>query len=868
MTTGHLADLAQAIADGAPIDWDGVCPSVSLRFVVPARIVERIAQIHASLPSAESFTASLHHSLLGMILPGDADAPTDAPITWGPLVIVAQIGRGTFGDVYRAHDARLDRPVALKLLRRKDRRELAVIEEGHRMARVRHPNVVTVYGAERIDGRVGLWMELVEGQTLEQELRDRGPFPSAEVTRIGVDLARAVAAVHRAGLLHRDLKAQNVMRDRDGRILLTDFGAGREWSGESGDAGHELAGTPLYLAPEILAGQPASPASDIYALGVLLYHLATGSFPVRGRSIVELREAHAAGAANSTLATEPRVNRAMGIAIDRALAREPGQRFASPEAFERALTSAARPPRRIRWLAGVGVTAGIVAVGAIGLQVRRTLEVRTSAATATRPHRSFDDVTTSSKEALRYYLEANDAAEQGQWPASYDLTREAIRLDPQFASAEIWMAWSAWHLGSVTRRSEISAHAERAMALVDRASVWEQDWIRASYDGFNDRFADAIAPLEALLRLKPDHFWAAANLAVACKVEHRRGDAIPFVTRAAHLLPDNFDINVTAAEMLVVDTGDATSALPFVRAAMSATPHAPDALVRLDVDWLYYFPVFERWVNGDIDTAARLFEEAVRRIEERPARERERLYDGGGAFAQTLGQLDRTRELFAHLPGAVEGARELRQSGVAMEAGHRDEAIVLLRHALQRMNAGAAYLLGAIRLGLVDDVQRHIRAMEAFVAQNPALATILIKREQLAAVKGELMLRQGNPAAAVPLLEQAVRMQTHTGSGNGYFFESSESLAEALTMTGRTVEAIQVLELAGLEKATTYPRQRGSNGKFWIASQARLVDLYHAVGREADESALRSELLSYLKYSDPTHPIRLQLERSAKAHRR
>ena len=148
--------------------------------------------------------------------------------TWGQLILRSYIGRGSFGDVYRAWDPRLDREVALKLLTPPATGETArsskVISEGRALARVRHPNVVTVYGADQIGGRIGVWMEFVEGRTLAQRIAADGPLAPAETAAIGADLARALAAVHKAGLLHRDVKAQNVICEAGGRIVLTDFG--------------------------------------------------------------------------------------------------------------------------------------------------------------------------------------------------------------------------------------------------------------------------------------------------------------------------------------------------------------------------------------------------------------------------------------------------------------------------------------------------------------------------------------------------------------------------------------------------------------------------------------------------------------------
>jgi serine/threonine protein kinase len=119
----------------------------------------------------------------------------------GGLVLVERIGQGSYGDVYRAWDQRLDREVALKLLRG-DGADLVgstVIEEGRLLARVRHPNVLTVHGADRIDGRVGVWMEFVRGRTLERRLRENGVLSAQDVVRIGSVLCRALAAVHDAG---------------------------------------------------------------------------------------------------------------------------------------------------------------------------------------------------------------------------------------------------------------------------------------------------------------------------------------------------------------------------------------------------------------------------------------------------------------------------------------------------------------------------------------------------------------------------------------------------------------------------------------------------------------------------------------------
>ncbi|MGE0359857.1 MAG: protein kinase [Vicinamibacterales bacterium] len=361
-----LDDIAAAIADGTPIRWTdtdalhALTPDLARR----ARLVERIAQLHASLPPASTFASSRRAALLDVDAPKHPDDGT--LLTWGPLTIVERLGSGSFGDVYRALDPRLNRPVALKLLKRRDRRESTVVGEGHLMARVRHPNVVTIYGAERIDGRVGLWMEFVDGPTLDQEVKTHGPFPPEAITRVGVELCRALAAVHRAGLVHRDLKAQNVMRDPDGRVVLTDFGAGRDLVDIAAAPGGELAGTPLYLAPEVLSGERASPASDLYSLGVLLFYLATVTFPVHGRSLQDIRDAHAAGRRASLADLRPGLPSAFRACIARAIDPDPARRFASAPEMETALQNAAIAGQATTGgRTGVWLIAGSVATAAV-----------------------------------------------------------------------------------------------------------------------------------------------------------------------------------------------------------------------------------------------------------------------------------------------------------------------------------------------------------------------------------------------------------------------------------------------------------------------------------------------------------------------
>jgi serine/threonine-protein kinase len=334
--------VAGAISDQSEIDWNQVeaqAGSATLRRTLrQLKVIEEIARLHGTVSSRLE--------------------------RWGTFVLADRVGQGTFGDVYRAIDPRLDREVALKLLHATDPPAGGVstdaIEEARLLARVRHPNVVTIHGADRLEGRIGLWMEFIQGRTLDDAIRQEGPVSLSDLAAIGAVVCGAVAAVHDAGLLHRDIKAQNVMQESGGRLVLMDFGAG--WCADDVKPS-DLTGTPLYLAPEILAGQAATPQSDLYSLGVLLFYLATGNFPVQGRSLQELRRNHRARNRPSIRTVRTDLPERLAAAIDRALDPRPSSRFASAAAMADALARSvgAGGRRRSR---GLGAAAAVVAAAA------------------------------------------------------------------------------------------------------------------------------------------------------------------------------------------------------------------------------------------------------------------------------------------------------------------------------------------------------------------------------------------------------------------------------------------------------------------------------------------------------------------------
>lgn len=383
-----LLALAESIADGSAIDWHDAerRSRVDHRAIVrQLKVIAELATLHRTMPADP---AALPGALVSRRL-----SATPAVGRWAHLDLIERLGGGTFGEVYRAFDRHLERDVALKLLRsdatpEDDFQSSRILAEGRRLARLHHPNVVTVYGAAMHEGRVGLWMELVKGSTLEHLVQKNGAMSATEAAVVGIDLCRALAALHQAGLIHRDIKTQNVMRADGGRIVLMDLGTGRLLAPGTDAAGPDLAGTPLYLAPEIFDGAAAGPRTDLYSLGVTLYRLVTNAFPVNAATVDELKGKHAAGNVARLRDVRPDLPSGFVRVVERAIAPDPQLRYSSAGELEADLVAArdeaqaARKAARRRrpWWGGAALAMAAVAALAIDLWGLRPAAVSRSEA--------------------------------------------------------------------------------------------------------------------------------------------------------------------------------------------------------------------------------------------------------------------------------------------------------------------------------------------------------------------------------------------------------------------------------------------------------------------------------------------------------
>jgi len=325
-----LDALLESIAARRNVDWDraeaGTSDPAERARVRALRDVSRLAEFHRSL----------QHDVRPAAGAGEVGR-------WGDLLLLERVGAGAHADVFRAWDATLQREVALKLLRTPGDGTPGWLEEARTLARLHDPHVVAVYGAAEHDGRCGLWMEFLHGPTLEAEIARRGALAPSEVARLGATLARALATVHAAGALHRDVKPSNVILEREGRAVLTDFGLGRR-AAHGADAG-AFSGTPLFMSPERLAGAAARPSDDVYALGATLRWALTGAPPFAAATLDELRQRAAAGPTPAIAVLRPDAPPGLAIAIERALAPRAESRYAGAaamaEAFERAASELA-----------------------------------------------------------------------------------------------------------------------------------------------------------------------------------------------------------------------------------------------------------------------------------------------------------------------------------------------------------------------------------------------------------------------------------------------------------------------------------------------------------------------------------------------
>jgi len=352
-------EIAGAIADGVPVDWDLVSETKSLSRSEAAafRTLELMRRIQCAPPDE---TQSV--------------SPRDELHVETGFEILEELGRGAHSKVFRAVDRALDREVALKVLKNtvlpSVRERKRFLKEARTLASLDHPNIVRMLSIDQTEGALRLCIEKIEGRTLADHIGDEGTFGLDETVRIGIDLCRALKALHAKGLVHRDLKPTNVMRTFQGRVVLLDFGLAHSIGPADLRTASGMTGTPLVMAPEQFSpGGAMEPSVDIYALGVLLYWMFSGRFPHEAKTYDELRRRVLDGELVPLKKRCPNVPAPFAAIVQKAIASRPEARFATAHAFEQALRRYERRARRgarrkvLPWAIGAALllVAGIVA---------------------------------------------------------------------------------------------------------------------------------------------------------------------------------------------------------------------------------------------------------------------------------------------------------------------------------------------------------------------------------------------------------------------------------------------------------------------------------------------------------------------------
>uniref|UniRef100_A0A7C4QSZ0 Serine/threonine protein kinase n=1 Tax=Schlesneria paludicola TaxID=360056 RepID=A0A7C4QSZ0_9PLAN len=268
------------------------CPNCQVTFVPPVQ-VKACPQCGQPLPETDASTATRRDDAA---MRASQAKEVDELIgrTLGIYRLEALLGAGAMGRVYLARHLDLGRSCALKILPPRlveaDPGFICrFLEEGRAAAALVHPNIITVHAIGMEQGYHYLEMEFVAGQSLQQLVREEGPQSPERATAFAARIAEGLAEAHRHHILHRDLKPENVLLTHTGIPKIADFGLARTVAKETeGGTGRELAGTPPFMAPELFQGGPASPASDVYALGVTYYVLLTGQYPFKSPNLNEL----------------------------------------------------------------------------------------------------------------------------------------------------------------------------------------------------------------------------------------------------------------------------------------------------------------------------------------------------------------------------------------------------------------------------------------------------------------------------------------------------------------------------------------------------------------------------------------------------
>jgi len=387
--------------------------------------------------------------------------------TLGKYQLLKELGRGGFATVYQGYDAGLERYVALKVLHPELTRDEVALRRFQReamaVARMRHANIIIVYefGEDPVSGSAYIVMEYVEGDTLKGRLGK--PIPLAETQRIIGDVASALDYAHNRGVIHRDIKPANILITNENQVVLADFGIAL-LAQNSSSLTRGLLGTPQYMAPEQALGEPIDARSDLYALGIVLYEMLAGQPPFRGDSPLATLALQVNAPLPKLRATNPAVPEAVEAMIERALAKDPAQRYPTAAEFRAALQEAAESAQ-----SAMGMATYSPDVAAAAQQRQQSGDARLGGLPG-------------------LYQGMLEAAQEGDWQQVLEFGQAIRTMDPNYRDVVALMARA-----SAQQYAEQNRSGAIELKLLEQARVaWQAD-----------RWADAVQLFEQALRLAP-----------------------------------------------------------------------------------------------------------------------------------------------------------------------------------------------------------------------------------------------------------------------------------------------------------------------------------------------------------------------------
>jgi tetratricopeptide (TPR) repeat protein len=527
--------------------------------------------------------------------------------------VQAFLGAGGMGEVYKARDTRLRRDVAVKVLSRKQvTADVAAWERFQREARtasaLSHPNICSVHDAGEADGQLYLVMELLEGVTLREHIGEH-PLETGAALAIAVQIAHALEAAHKKGIIHRDVKPANVMLVGHGHVKVLDFGLAKQTpisddketlTLETLSAVGTVMGSPQYLSPEVLQGAKADARSDLWAFGVVLYQMLSGRLPFTGATMLEI--------SSSILKEQPpalpgNVPAGLRVIVDRCLAKRPEERYQNGTellaALERIRTGGTN---RRTWLRVAGAVAVLAASGVIWWQRSDTAGPRLSTGGPVSPSLEANELFERSMVLQR---------EQSAVPQALALLEQALKIDPHFAEAHRYHAFQqVIHLlNGYSNDPSVLQEAERELQQLAREAPDLPSLPSAQAAVYMAMGRKDLIPIEDMNRVidKNPNNNTTRNQRMMMNTFAEKNDE---AKREARGMLDRdwrmVNARVTLAEILRTE-GDTPGAIKELTRVLEQGGYAANAIRRLAAAYMD---------SGEVDKARALLEEKKHKLSE------------------------------------------------------------------------------------------------------------------------------------------------------------------------------------------------------------------------------------------------------------